>query len=75
MQSTDYKNHKVSINNGEAKANPDGTYTIYLSHTPIGKDNWISTAGYQEAIMFCRWLLAEESPEQPTVELCTIEVS
>ena len=73
MQSTDYKNHQVSINSGQAKPNPDGTYTIYLSHRPMGKDNWISTAGYKEAIMFCRWLLAEELPEQPTVELCTFE--
>jgi hypothetical protein len=32
-------------------------------------DNWISTAAYKEAIIFCRWLLAEEMPEQPTVEL------
>ena len=39
----------------------------------MGKDNWISTAVYEEAIIFCRWLLAEELPEQPTVELCTFE--
>jgi hypothetical protein len=32
-------------------------------------NNWISTSAYKEAIIFCRWLLAEEMPEQPTVEL------
>ncbi len=32
-------------------------------------DNWISTSAYKEAIVFCRWLLAEKMPEQPTVEL------
>jgi hypothetical protein len=32
-------------------------------------DNWISTAGYDEAILFCRWLLAEEMPEKPEVEM------
>ena len=73
MQSTDYKNHKVSINSGQAKPNADGSYTIYLSHQPLEQENWISTAGYQEAIMFCRWLLSEELPKQPTVELGTIE--
>jgi len=72
MQSMDYKNHKVCINNGNAIPNEDGSYFIYLSHEPMKVDNWISTAGYKEAIIFCRWLLAEEEPEQPSVELCTI---
>jgi hypothetical protein len=70
MQSMDYRNYKVCINKGTAKANDDGSYTIYLSHQPMMVDNWISTAAYKEAIIFCRWLLAEELPEQPTVELC-----
>lgn len=70
MQSTDYKNHKVCINKGNANANEDGSYTIYLSHNPMEVENWISTASYKEAIIFCRWLLAEELPDQPTVELC-----
>jgi len=35
-------------------------------------DNWISTAAYKEVFIFCRWLLAEELPEQPTVESCEL---
>ena len=70
MQSMDYKNFNVCINKGTAKANNDGSYTVYLSHKPMDVENWISTAAYKEAIIFCRWLLAEELPEQPTVELC-----
>lgn len=69
MQSMDYKNYKVGINSGSAKPNEDGSYTIYLSHEPLGVDNWISTSGYKEAIVFCRWLLADKMPEQPTVEI------
>lgn len=68
MQSMDYRNYKVSINKGTAKPNPDGGYIIYLSHRPMGVDNWISTASYREAIIFCRWLLAEKMPDQPIVE-------
>lgn len=71
MQSMDYKNYNVCINKGKAKPNKDGSYTIYLSHQPMEVENQISTAAYKEAIIFCRWLLAEEMPEQPTVELCT----
>jgi len=69
MQSMDYKNHKVCINKSQAKPNEDGSYTVYLSHRPMDVDNWISTAAYKEAIIFCRWLLAEEMPEQPEVEI------
>jgi hypothetical protein len=69
MQSTDYKNYKVCINKEQAVQNEDGSFTIYLSHKPMDVDNWISTSAYKEAIMFCRWLLAEEMPQQPTVEL------
>lgn len=73
MQSMDYANYPVCINKGNAKANPDGSYTIYLSQRTMDVDNWISAAGYREAIIFCRWLLAETLPEQPTVELKTFE--
>ena len=69
MQSMDYKNYKVCINNGTARPNEDGSYTVYLSHSPMDFDNWISTSAYKEAIVFCRWLLAEDMPEQPTVEI------
>jgi len=72
MQSTDYNNHKVCTNKGNSKPGEDGSYSVYLSHQPMEVDNWISTAGYKEAIIFCRWLLAEEMPEQPTVELCEL---
>jgi hypothetical protein len=69
MQSMDFKNYPVCINKGQAKPNADGSYTIYLSHRPMDT-NWVSTAGYKEAVMFVRWLLADEMPEQPVVELC-----
>ena len=70
MQSMNYKDYPSCINKGTAIAEPDGSYIICLSHRKAEK-NWISTAGYKEAILFCRWLLAEKEPEQPTVELLT----
>jgi len=73
MQSTDYRNYKVCINKGNAVPNEDNSFTIYLSHKPMDVDNWISTAAYKEAIIFCRWLLAEEMPEQPTTEIGKLE--
>jgi len=68
MQSTNYQEYPVCLNKKTAVVNDDGSYTIHVSHRAMDH-NWISTAGYDEAIMFCRWLLAEELPEQPTVTL------
>ncbi len=73
MQSMDFKNYKVGINKESATANDDGTYTIYLSHQKMDVPNWISTAAYKEAIIFCRWLLADELPEQPTCEVLKLD--
>lgn len=69
MQSMDYNNYKVCINKSQAKVNDDGSYIVYLSHRPMNVDNWISTGAYREAVIFCRWLLAEHLPERPTVEV------
>lgn len=70
MQSTNYKEYPVCLNKKTAVSNDDGTYTIHVSHRPMDH-NWISTAGYKEAIIFCRWLLSEEMPQQPTMTLHT----
>lgn len=69
MQSTDFKHFKVGVNKGNAAPNEDGSFTVYLGHKEMPVENWISTAGYKEAIIFCRWLLSESIPDQPTVEL------
>ena len=69
MQSMDYVNYKPWINKAQAKPNDDGSFTIYLSHKEMDVDNWVSTGGYKEAIMFFRWLLSEEMPETPKVTL------
>ena len=68
MQSTNFKDFPVCINKQTAVPEPDGSHVIHLSHRPV-EHNWISTAGYSEAIIFIRWLLADEMPETPTLEL------
>ena len=68
MQSTNFDDFPVCLNKQTAVAEPDGSHVIHLSHRPV-EHNWISTAGYSEAIIFIRWLLAEEMPETPTLEL------
>ena len=68
MQSTNYEDFPVCINKEQAVASDNGDFEIYLSHRPAPY-NWISTAGYNEGILFARWLLSEELPNSPTVEV------
>ena len=68
MQSTNYEDFPVCVNNAQAVAEPGGRYEIYLSDRPAARI-WISTAGYREGILFARRLLAEALPETPQVEL------
>ncbi len=70
MQSTNYVDFPVCINKAQAVAEEDGSVEIFLSHRPAPR-NWISTAGYNEGILFARWLLSETLPDTPSVEVCT----
>ena len=70
MQSTNSADYPVCLNKQTIVPEPDGSYEVCLSSRPAPK-NWISTAGYSEGIVFCRWLLSEGMPETPEAELCT----
>jgi hypothetical protein len=52
---TDYVNHTQSLNNSQAVANPDGTYTFVISPTDPGVYNWVDTVGMHEGTLNLRW--------------------
>ena len=70
MQSTNSVDYPVCLNKRNIVPEADGSYEVCLSSRPATK-NWISTAGYSEGIVFCRWLLSEAMPETPEAELRT----
>ncbi|MBN1664479.1 MAG: hypothetical protein JW943_12840 [Deltaproteobacteria bacterium] len=59
---TDYVNHTQSLNNAQAAANPDGTYTFVVSMKDPGIYNWVDTVGLHEGILNLRW---QGLPDQP----------
>ncbi len=69
MQSTDWVNYPVCLNKETTEPEADDSFVVYLSARPCRR-NWISTAGYSEGIVFCRWLLSEAMPDTPKVEIC-----
>ena len=68
MQSTNYLDYPVCLNSRTIRPEADGSYLVTLSEKPAEK-NWISTAGYREGVLVCRWLLADAMPDAPSVSL------
>lgn len=65
----DYWNQQTSLNNDQAVANPDGTYTVVVSKSDPGVANWISTGGLNQGIVSMRFQnLDPESSDAPGVQ-------
>jgi hypothetical protein len=64
----DYWNEQTSLNNAQAIANPDGTYTLVISPTDPGVANWVSTGGLNQGTISIRFQnLDTSSSTLPTV--------
>ena len=59
MESLDYRYHRVSLNQAQAKVSHTGSVTIVLSGVNPSCTNWISTAGHSEGTLCFRWVGAE----------------
>jgi len=55
MTTTDYINHTQTLNNAQAVANPDGSYTFVIAPEDPDVYNWIDTVGMHEGILNLRW--------------------
>jgi hypothetical protein len=51
----DYWNKQTSLNNEQAVANADGTYTVVISPTDPGVTNWIDTGGLHQGTISIRF--------------------
>lgn len=64
----DYRNVQTSLNNAQAVANPDGSYTFVISSRDPGVHNWVSTGGLNQGTISIRFQdLDVDSTVTPTV--------
>jgi len=73
MQSLEYRHRRVSINGAQAVLEPGGSFRIVVAHRDPGVPNRLDPAGHAEGLVFCRWLQAEEMPEQPTSRVVPVD--
>ena len=66
FQSLDYFNRVISINNHQAKIDPDGVLRVVVSSRDPGLVNWLDTGGWREGTMTYRWALAATTPHPTT---------
>lgn len=71
----DYWNQQTSLNNDQAVANPDGTYTMVVSKADPGVANWISTGGLNQGLISMRFQnLDPESSAAPGVQSVVVKL-
>src|SRR6201996_1010888 len=58
--------HLSSRNLDQVKKNADGSFTVVVTPTDPGLENWIDTEGLREGMLFLRWAaIADSSPGAP----------
>ncbi|GJF12944.1 hypothetical protein NGTWS0302_32560 [Mycolicibacterium cyprinidarum] len=71
----DYWNEQTSLNNDQAVANPDGTYTMVVSLADPAVANWISTGGLNQGIISMRFQnLDPDSMDAPGVQSVVVKL-
>ncbi|HUO38326.1 MAG TPA: DUF1214 domain-containing protein [Mycobacterium sp.] len=67
-----YWDQQTSLNNAQAIANADGTYTIVVSPTDPGVYNWVSTGGLNQGTLSIR--LQDFNPNSTTTPTVSVQV-
>ncbi|MCY3863511.1 MAG: hypothetical protein OXG67_16325, partial [bacterium] len=68
FQSLDYVNLPTTINDSQARLDPDGVLRVVISHEDPGIQNWIALGGCPQGLLAYRWNNAETAPV-PTLSL------
>ncbi len=62
FKTTDWPNHKSSINHHQARLDSDGRCRIVVAHVDPGVPNWLDTAGELEGVLQYRWIWTRDNP-------------
>ena len=65
LHTYDYTYERVTLNGAHVSHNDDGSWRIVVSDSDPGHPNWVSTAGRRSGLIWLRWFLPEETPQQP----------
>lgn len=63
---------RVTINGGQVRYEPDGSWEIVVAGRDPGHPNWISTQGHRSGLLWFRWFLPAHTPVRPTCQVVPI---
>ncbi len=67
MESLDYRNERIHVNQATAAVEDDGSLRVVVAHDDPGHPNWITTQGHAFGTMCWRWVRPEGGePPQPS---------
>lgn len=67
FRTIDYWEQQSCLNNGQSRANPDGSFTYVVSQQDPGVANWLNPGGFQHLLVVNRWQ-GLRGTEQPFAE-------
>ncbi len=73
LHTYNYDYDRVTINGSQVVYETDGSWEIVVAAHDPGHHNWISTQGHSEGRLWFRWFLPASTPEQPRVQVITID--
>jgi hypothetical protein len=65
----DYRHHRCTLNGGQVRHRPDGSWQIVVARRDPGHPNWLSTAGHAQGLLWFRWFLPDAVPARPTARV------
>jgi hypothetical protein len=71
-ESYDYRYTTTHWNNGSARRNADGTWTLVIAPEDPAVENWLDTGGRLEGVINLRWVLAGDAPPVPDCEVVSL---
>ena len=74
LHTYNYEYERVTINGGQVRYEPDGSWKIVVAHSDPGHDNWVSTQGHPRGRIWFRWFYPSETPARPTTTVAPLAV-
>jgi len=69
MCTYDYRHHRCTVNGGQVRYEPDGSWRVVIAARDPGHPNWLSTAGHHAGLLWFRWFLPSDVPPRPTTRV------
>ena len=72
MCTYDYRYHRCTVNGGQVRYEPDGSWRIVVSRRDPHHPNWLTTADHDQGLLWFRWFLPSGVPERPTTRVMNV---